>query len=122
MGVTGVGRLGPDALAKRPKRPRPASMTEEWQRQHFFEALVRALLNARQPLLLLLDDLQWCDNETLEWLHYLLRFEPGVRLLLTGTEQTRSEEHTSELQSHLNLVCRLLLEKKKKKKEMCWIV
>src|SRR5260370_42637702 len=27
--------------------------------------------------------------------------------------QTRSEEHTSELQSHLNLVCRLLLEKKK---------
>src|SRR5260370_25532033 len=26
----------------------------------------------------------------------------------------RSEEHTSELQSHLNLVCRLLLEKKKK--------
>src|SRR5690242_21030903 len=28
---------------------------------------------------------------------------------------TRSEEHTSELQSHDNLVCRLLLEKKKKK-------
>src|SRR5260370_31636425 len=34
--------------------------------------------------------------------------------------QIRSEEHTSELQSHLNLVCRLLLEKKKKKnKEEC---
>src|SRR5260370_2547951 len=35
---------------------------------------------------------------------------------LTSTppsRQTRSEEHTSELQSHLNLVCRLLLEKKK---------
>src|SRR5260370_29199308 len=33
--------------------------------------------------------------------------------------ESRSEEHTSELQSHLNLVCRLLLEKKniKKKKE-----
>src|SRR5260370_22726191 len=29
-------------------------------------------------------------------------------------EVQRSEEHTSELQSHLNLVCRLLLEKKKK--------
>src|SRR6476661_641537 len=29
--------------------------------------------------------------------------------------RARSEEHTSELQSHLNLVCRLLLEKKKKK-------
>src|SRR5260370_32812014 len=34
---------------------------------------------------------------------------PGV------LEDTRSEEHTSELQSHLNLVCRLLLEKKKNK-------
>src|SRR5690606_41573317 len=30
--------------------------------------------------------------------------------------QSRSEEHTSELQSRENLVCRLLLEKKKKKK------
>src|SRR2546422_3898318 len=30
---------------------------------------------------------------------------------------TRSEEHTSELQSRLHLVCRLLLEKKKKKNE-----
>src|SRR5260370_18168923 len=30
-------------------------------------------------------------------------------------KEFRSEEHTSELQSHLNLVCRLLLEKKKKK-------
>src|SRR5260370_32464899 len=30
-----------------------------------------------------------------------------------GNLQARSEEHTSELQSHLNLVCRLLLEKKK---------
>src|SRR5260370_12149113 len=29
---------------------------------------------------------------------------------------SRSEEHTSELQSHLNLVCRLLLEKKKNNK------
>src|SRR5438477_9339541 len=30
----------------------------------------------------------------------------------------RSEEHTSELQSHVNLVCRLLLEKKKKKQPL----
>src|SRR6266480_6706896 len=33
------------------------------------------------------------------------------------TLDVRSEEHTSELQSHVNLVCRLLLEKKKKKKK-----
>src|SRR5438132_9228045 len=34
-----------------------------------------------------------------------------------GTSGKRSEEHTSELQSHSDLVCRLLLEKKKKKKK-----
>src|SRR5260370_8669744 len=33
-------------------------------------------------------------------------------------DQLRSEEHTSELQSHLNLVCRLLLEKKKQIKNL----
>src|SRR2546426_4484394 len=32
---------------------------------------------------------------------------------ITNTDRTRSEEHTSELQSPCNLVCRLLLEKKK---------
>src|SRR5260370_30044246 len=38
----------------------------------------------------------------------------GARQAVSDTETRRSEEHTSELQSHLNLVCRLLLEKKKR--------
>lgn len=88
--LTEIARLVPEVLASRPKLLRPAAMMEGWQRQRFFEALARAVHSARQPLLLLLDDLQWCDNETLEWLHYLLRFEPGARLLLIGT--VRSEE------------------------------
>src|SRR5438034_11667955 len=37
-------------------------------------------------------------------------------MLVLVTLVSRSEEHTSELQSHSDLVCRLLLEKKKKKK------
>src|SRR5688572_32295850 len=45
----------------------------------------------------------------------------GPRLVfredLGNEKRTRSEEHTSELQSQSNLVCRLLLEKKKKKKK-----
>src|SRR5260370_29905666 len=41
------------------------------------------------------------------------RSGPGASPRTRGKEH-RSEEHTSELQSHLNLVCRLLLEKKKK--------
>jgi len=88
--LTEVARLLPDLLTRRPGLPRPNPMTEGWQRQHFFEALARALLDAPQPLLLLLDDLQWCDSETLEWLHYLLHFETRAHLLLMGT--VRSEE------------------------------
>src|SRR6266498_654243 len=41
------------------------------------------------------------------------RLDPAGQLLGIGTLATRSEEHTSELQSRPHLVCRLLLEKKK---------
>src|SRR2546427_2336969 len=42
-----------------------------------------------------------------------LRGEPQLAADLGPEERLRSEEHTSELQSQSNLVCRLLLEKKK---------
>src|SRR3989449_2548659 len=42
-------------------------------------------------------------------------FEYAEKLLRLRDESIRSEEHTSELQSRLHLVCRLLLEKKKTK-------
>src|SRR2546422_6169661 len=45
-----------------------------------------------------------------------LRLTPEKPPVIHGTGGSRSEEHTSELQSRLHLVCRLLLEKKKKKK------
>lgn len=83
--LTEIARLMPELLAKHPQLPHPAAMTEGWQRQHFFEAIARVVLHTHQPLLLMLDDIQWCDQETLEWLHYLLRFAPTARLLLLGT-------------------------------------
>src|SRR5690554_8120097 len=45
---------------------------------------------------------------------YLQKLE--LKKYANNTVKTRSEEHTSELQSRPHLVCRLLLEKKKKKK------
>src|SRR5882762_12034876 len=47
-----------------------------------------------------------------------LRPGAAVGLAGAGSNKKRSEEHTSELQSHLNLVCRLRLEKKKKEKQV----
>ena len=43
--------------------------------------------------------------------------QAGLERFQRNIVGTRSEEHTSELQSLTNLVCRLLLEKKKKKKQ-----
>src|SRR2546421_4760590 len=57
-----------------------------------------------------------------EWVANLL---PGVLVVPSGViavNRTRSEEHTSELQSRSDLVCRLLLEKKKKMKEKTRII
>src|SRR2546422_6085470 len=56
-------------------------------------------------------------DENFHRLSVLLGPPPKVMWVRLGNCSTRSEEHTSELQSRLHLVCRLLLEKKKKKKE-----
>src|SRR2546421_7070199 len=53
------------------------------------------------------------ENPTRMILHRAREFEKG------GRKNFRSEEHTSELQSRSDLVCRLLLEKKKKRKKKC---
>src|SRR5687768_18219722 len=45
----------------------------------------------------------------------------GEQRSVNGATISRSEEHTSELQSRLHLVCRLLLEKKKKKNKQKYI-
>src|SRR2546430_13278388 len=50
--------------------------------------------------------------------NFLLRPRSFIRLTQTSTR--RSEEHTSELQSQSNLVCRLLLEKKKQSFVSCF--
>src|SRR5256884_9532708 len=88
--LTEVTRILPELFAEQPDLPRYESVTEYGQRQRFLEALARAILVTSQPLLLLIDDLQWCDQETLEWLHFLLRFDPTARLLVVGC--AREEE------------------------------
>ncbi len=85
-----LSRLLPELLRERPDLPQPDPLGEGWQRGRLFEALARATLSPPQPLVLLFDNLQWCDPDTLEWLHYLLRFEPFSKLLVVGT--IRSEE------------------------------
>jgi DNA-binding SARP family transcriptional activator/predicted ATPase len=88
--LTEVARILPELSVERPDVPHYEPVTEYSQRLRFFEALARAILVTSRPLLLLIDDLQWCDQETLEWLHFLLRFNPTAQLLVVGC--ARAEE------------------------------
>lgn len=109
-----VARLLPELLTAQPNLPPPAPLTAGWQRQRFFEALAHALLDGAGPLLLLLDDVQWCDRDTLEWLHYLAHFAPESRsptngrmaqgrdrLLLVGTVRCEAMNENSSYHSLL---------------------
>jgi DNA-binding SARP family transcriptional activator/tetratricopeptide (TPR) repeat protein len=88
--LTEIARLMPELLGENAGLASPEPISEYGRRQLFFEALARGILCAPRPLLLWIDDLQWCDQETLDWLHFLLRFEPQNSLLILGT--ARSEE------------------------------
>src|SRR3989475_6993508 len=63
-------------------------------------------------------------NDAVEPVAHLfdVRDENDLRETIAQTAQERSEEHTSELQSQSNLVCRLLLEKKKTETSIGWRV
>jgi DNA-binding SARP family transcriptional activator/tetratricopeptide (TPR) repeat protein len=93
-----VGRLIPSmADAQQANgRPRPErivasrAMVEAWRRHRFFEGLARAVLAVDRPTLLVLDDLQWCDEETIAWLPFLLNLAYQAPLLIATT--VRDEE------------------------------
>jgi len=99
--LTEVFRLLPELAGEHPDLARPAPLTESWQRQHLFEALARVTVAVPQPILVFIDDLQWCDSDTLEWLHYLLRFDPSARLLVVGTVRSEELDDNRQLRAFL---------------------
>ncbi|HJT89619.1 MAG TPA: AAA family ATPase, partial [Bryobacteraceae bacterium] len=68
----------------------PLALTESWQRLRFYDAINAAVGKSRKPLLLYLDDMQWCDPASFEWLNALLTSPAATGVLLLGT--VRAEE------------------------------
>ncbi len=89
-----IARLLPEVLESYPELLPAGPLVESWQREQFFSALAAFAL-AHRPLLLFVNDLQWVDLDSLEWLHYLLRVSRSAPLLLVAT--IRSEEKPEAL-------------------------
>lgn len=109
-----LAHLLPELLVEHTQLPHlepwAATGPSQWQRQRLFDALNWAMLADSRPKLLLIDDLQWCDSETLAWLHYLLRFargmghlrQPSSRILIVATVRSEAvgENHPITLLRH----------------------
>jgi DNA-binding SARP family transcriptional activator/predicted ATPase len=78
----------PEAEPLRPGQPGP--LAERWHRLQFYESLSAAFGKSRKPILLYLDDMQWCDPDSFEWLNALLTSSAAAGVLVLGT--VRAEE------------------------------
>ncbi|HEX7127360.1 MAG TPA: AAA family ATPase [Thermodesulfobacteriota bacterium] len=86
---TELARLLPELLDASP--PSGRSRTGDLaQRQRLFDAVSRAIVVADRPRLLIIDDLQWCDAETIELIGFVVRSERTAPVLFVCT--VRSEE------------------------------
>src|SRR5690554_7117967 len=94
------------------------------EKSFFWSGKYNIDMNSRDTLITELNVLEHFDPiipESYQNCDYLMlgNLSPDVQLkVIKRLKNRRSEEHTSELQSRPHLVCRLLLEKKKKQKRM----
>lgn len=96
-----VARILPDALAARPDL-HPLALTEHWQRQRMFTSIAHALLPNAQPLLFVLDDLQWCDRDTLDWLDYFLHSNSAARACIVATLRVDELDSANSISNFLS--------------------
>ena len=86
---TELARLLPELLdASEPSGPSQSG--DPAQRHRLFDAVSRAIVVGERPRFLIIDDLQWCDAETIELIGFVVRSGQTAPVLIVGT--VRSEE------------------------------
>ena len=83
-----VDRLVPSAEVRGKPGAGSRAMVDAWQRHRFFEGMARALIHVGRPMLLVLDNVQWCDQETLAFLTFCLGLTPDTPVMVAGTLRT----------------------------------
>jgi hypothetical protein len=88
--LTELARLLPELRLAHPGLPDAPPATDLGRRHHLLAAVRHGLLAVGKPLLLVVDDLQWCDPDTVELCEILVQSAPSTPVLITGT--VRDEE------------------------------
>ena len=94
-----VARILPEIVSGESEVEPAGPLREPWERNRFYEALARAIVAQRPPLILVADALQWCDRGTYDWLLYLLRHEAAERILIIGTYRIEGVDRDHPLTS-----------------------
>jgi DNA-binding SARP family transcriptional activator len=73
----------------------PDASGDTVQRHRLFDAVRQAVVAGDRPRILIIDDLQWCDTETIELIGFLARSRQGAPVLVVGTVRAEelSEKH-----------------------------
>lgn len=85
---TEVQRLVPSGARQAAPSSGSRAKVDAWQRHRFYEGLARALTCVGRPTLLVLDNLQWCDEETLSFLAFLLGLTADAPMLVAATARS----------------------------------
>jgi DNA-binding CsgD family transcriptional regulator/tetratricopeptide (TPR) repeat protein len=98
----------PELAARLGDVPRSYPLPPEQARLRLFEAVGAFLaeISGTQPLVLLLDDLQWADSATLELLSYVARSQPRLQLLVMGAYRDDEAPENPALQRALAALSR----------------
>ena len=83
-----LARMLPELRTRYPDLPDPDRLSESWKRGRLFEASSLALLGVNNKLVIVLDDLQWCDRETLDWLRFLLEYKTDAKVMIVAGART----------------------------------
>jgi DNA-binding SARP family transcriptional activator len=101
--LTELARLLPELRLAHPRLPDGPPAGDLGRRHHLLDAVRRGLLATGRSLLLVVDDLQWCDSDTLELCGYLVQSSPSAPLLVAGTardDDAAARDVVAQLRRH----------------------
>ena len=80
-----LARLLPELLGAPQQQDAPNRSSDPAQRYRLFDAVRWALTVHDRPRLLIIDDLQWCDAETIDMIGFIVRAGQKARILIVGS-------------------------------------